>query len=126
MDHWQYGQAKNKHTSMNHALGHLVNDSLRAMMNLGPLPRGGNGYTPGATGNNLRQSHGASFRMIVNTGDWDATMGTNAPGQSGDPKSPFYRNLFESWAKDEFFPVYFSKEKIESHQASKVTLKPGK
>jgi len=126
MDQWQYGQAKNKHTSMNHALGHLVNDSLKAMMNLGPLPRGGNAYTPGSTGNNMRQSSGASFRIIVNTGDWDATIGTNAPGQSGDPESPFYHNLFESWAKDEFFPMYYSKENIVANKAESVVLKPGK
>jgi len=125
MANWQYGQAQNKHSQMNHALGHLVSDSLKAFMNLGPLPRGGNGYTPGASGNILRQSHGASFRIIVNTGDWDATLGTNAPGQSGDPASPFYGNLFESWARDEFFPLYYSKEKIIENQAYRLLLRPG-
>jgi penicillin amidase len=122
MAQWQYGQAKFKHSYMTHALGNAVNDSLRNMLNLGPLPRGGNGYTPGSTGNNLRQSSGASFRMIVNTGDWDAALGTNGPGQSGDPSSPLYDNLFEPWAKDQYFPVFYSRDKIDSVAVSKIVL----
>ena len=124
MAQWQYGQENFKHTYMAHALGSAVKDSLKEKMNLGPLPRGGNGYTPGSTGNNDRQSSGASFRMIVTTGDWDAALGTNGPGQSGDPSSPFYDNLFEPWAKDEYFPVYFSREKIDSVANITTLLKP--
>ena len=74
--------------------------------------------------NAVQQRSGASFRMIVNTGDWDATLGTNGPGQSGDPESPLYKNLFESWAKDQFFPVYYSKKKIDSVAIERLILKP--
>jgi penicillin amidase len=93
-------------------------------LDLGPMPRGGNSYTPGSTGGNNNQSSGASFRMIVNTGDWDAAIGTNGPGQSGDPDSPFYSNLFEPWAKDQYFPVYYSRNKIDSVAVSSYILKP--
>ena len=124
MDHWQYGQEKFKHTYMAHALGELVNEELKAKLDLGPLPRGGNSYTPGSTGGNNRQSSGASFRMIVNTGDWDAAVGTNGPGQSGNPESPFYRNLFEPWAKDQYFPVYYSRGKIDSVAVDRTLLHP--
>ena len=85
---------------------------------------GGNGYTPGSTGNNFEQSSGASFRIIVNTGDWDSTIGSNSPGQSGDPDSPFYGNLFDSWAKDNYFPIYFTKEKVEEYSCQKMMLMP--
>jgi penicillin amidase len=124
MSKWQYGQEKYKHTYMAHALGYLVKDSIKASLNLGPLPRGGYGDTPGSTGGNLLQNAGASFRIIVNTGDWDATVATNGPGQSGDPTSPFYRNLFEPWAKDQHFPIYYSRDKIEKVNVSKTLLKP--
>jgi len=124
MDHWQYGQDKFKHTYMQHALGNIVNAETESKLNLGPLPRGGNAYTVGSTGINDRQATGASFRMIVNTGDWDAAIGTNGPGQSGNPASPFYKNLFEPWAKDEYFPVYYSKEKVSSVAVSKTLLSP--
>lgn len=124
MDKWQYGQAKNKHTYMEHALSNAVNEEIKRKLDLGPLPRGGNADTPGSTGGNLRQSSGASFRMIVNTGDWDAAIGTNGPGQSGNPDSPFYDNLFEPWAKDRYFPVYYSRAKIDSVAASTKFLVP--
>ncbi|WP_435625693.1 penicillin acylase family protein [Flagellimonas sp.] len=124
MDFWHYGQEKYKHTYMQHALSGAVNDSLRAKLDLGPLPRGGNAYTPGSTGSNLRQSSGATFRIIVNTGDWDATLGSNGPGQSGNPDSPFYDNLFKPWANDEYFPVYYSREKIDSVAVTVTQLIP--
>ncbi|MGC1515904.1 MAG: penicillin acylase family protein, partial [Maribacter sp.] len=120
------GQAKNKHTYMQHALSEVVNKETRNRLDLGPLARGGNSYTPGSTGGNLRQSSGASFRMIVNTGDWDAAEATNGPGQSGNPDSPFYDNLFEPWATDQYFPVYYSRAKIDSIAVSTKTLSPSK
>jgi len=62
--------------------------------------------------------------MIVNTGDWVSSIGTNEPGQSGNPNSPFYGNLFKDWSEDKYFPVYFSKEKIESATYNKTILSP--
>ena len=121
---WMYGQKNNKHSYMVHALGEVSRKEFSEKLNLGPLPRGGNSYTPGSTGSDYRQSSGGSFRMIVNTGDWDSSIGTNAPGQSGNPNSPFYGNLFEDWSEDKYFPVYFSKEKIESATYNKTILSP--
>ena len=121
---WQYGQVKNKHSFITHALGKVANNIFSEKLNVGPLPRGGNGYTTGSTGGDYRQSSGASFRMIVNTGDWDAAIGTNSPGQSGDPKSTFYSNLFKDWAEDQYFPIYFSKDKIEAVTYKKTILNP--
>lgn len=126
IDQWQYGQEKFKHSAMIHALGTIVADETASKLNLGPLPRGGNAYTPGSTGSNNRQSSGASFRMIVNTGDWDAALGTNAPGQSGNPENPFYSNLFEPWAKDQYFPVFYSRAKIDSVAVATQKYHPGK
>jgi penicillin amidase len=62
--------------------------------------------------------------MIVNTGDWDGAVSTNGPGQSGNPESPFYRNLFEPWAKDQYFPVYYSRQKIDSVAVERTLLNP--
>jgi penicillin amidase len=124
MNNWQYGQSDNKHIYMNHALGRVASAEVKAKLNVGPLPRGGNAYTPGSTGSNLNQSSGGSFRIIVDTGDWDKAVGTNSPGQSGDPNSEFYKNLFDSWAKDEYFPVLFSKDRIEKVAVEKLILVP--
>jgi len=126
INNWQYGQEKFKHTYMAHALGEFVKEEIKDKLDIGPLPRGGNGYTPGSTGGNNRQSSGASFRMIVNTGNWDAAVGTNGPGQSGNPESPFYSNLFEPWANDQYFPVYYSRKKIEDFAVNRTLLSPKK
>jgi len=122
---WEYGQKDLKHITLNHALGLVSNSNYSDSLNLGPLPRGGNGYTPNSTGNNLNQSSGATFRIITNTGDWDKAVGTNSPGQSGDPSSPFYKNLFKSWAQDEYFPLYYSKDKVLTSTYKKTILLPG-
>jgi len=124
INHWQYGQKKFKYTYFAHALSSSVNPETRTKLDLGPLPRGGNSFTTGSTGANNMQSSGASFRMIVNTGDWDDALGTNGPGQSGNPDSPFYGNLFEPWAKDQYFPVFYSRKKIDSVTVNKILLTP--
>ncbi|GIL22749.1 MAG: penicillin amidase [Bacteroidota bacterium] len=121
---WQYGQPANHHVLIKHPLSNAVNDSVRNLLECGPLPRGGSSSTPGVTSNNDNQSHGATFRMVADVTDWDKTLFTNAPGQSGDPASPFYRNLFVGWATDKHFTVYFSRKKIEAATATRTLLQP--
>ncbi len=124
MKKWKYGQEKYHHVLIKHQLSNAVDEVTRKKLEAGPLPRGGNGSTPGMTTNSDNQSAGASFRMIADTKDWDNTWFTNTPGQSGDPDSPFYKNLFEIWANDKYFPVYFSKPMIEKVMAEKLLLQP--
>ncbi len=123
---WIYGQEQFKHVFIKHSLSNILNQEWREKINAGPLPRGGNSYTVCATGGNNKQTHGATFKLIVDTGDWDSAIGTNTPGQSGDPDSPFYKNLFELWANNQYFPVYYSKKKIESIEAERIILSPKK
>ncbi len=124
MDQWVYGQAKYKHTTMEHPLSSIVSKEIKQQLNLGPLPRGGNGQTPGSTGSGDNQLSGASFRILIDTKDWDKALMINTPGQSGDPSSPYYRNLFETWANDQYFPAYYSKEKIKSVTKEITVLQP--
>jgi penicillin amidase len=124
MERWRYGQEKYKHVQIIHPLGEVVNKELQNQLNTPLMPRGGSQYTPGSTSGANNQSSGASFRMIVDVNDWDSTVGTNASGQSGDPESRFYKNLFAPWAGDEYFPVYFSRNKIASVSVEKTKLIP--
>jgi penicillin amidase len=48
----------------------------------------------------------------------------NTPGQSGDVASPYYKNLFNLWANDQYFPAYYSKEKISKVTAEIVLMQP--
>ncbi len=124
MNRWQYGQEKYKHVTLEHPLAHLLNPSLKEKLNIGPLPRGGNGQTPGSTGGADNQASGASFRILIDTKNWDNTLIINTPGQSGDSNSPFYRNLFSTWANDSYFPSYYSRAAIEKTVVEKWVGKP--
>jgi len=123
MDEWQYGQRKNKHILITHPLSDMVDNATRGKINLGPVARGGYGETVNATANDLNQTHGATFRILVDTEDWDKTLGINSPGQSGDPDSPHYRDLFPIWAENGYFPVFFSKDKIKAVAEQTTILK---
>ena len=124
MEDWVYGQENYKHALIRHPLAPAVNEEMRERLNVGPLPRGGNSYTLGNTGSGDNQTSGASFRIFVDTRDWDNTLGMNTPGQVGDPDSPLYDNLFELWANDRVFPAFYSRDKIETVLYEKLVLQP--
>ena len=68
---------------------------------------------------------GATYRHIVDFADLDGSLVTNAPGQSGRPGSPYYGNLTESWANQEYFPMLFSREAVEARAENRLVLAPG-
>jgi penicillin G amidase len=123
-DDWQYGQEDYKYILLRHPLSGAVSAEMREKLDVGPYPRGGNSYTVSSTGGNDNQLSGASFRLIVDTSDWDRALGSNTPGQSGNPDSPYYRNLFEQWAQDRYFPVYFSKDKVQQAAQELLRMEP--
>jgi len=125
-ENWTYGQDEYKHIKIKHPLEDIVNDSIYNLLSFKSYPRGGNGYTPNSTSSNLSQSSGASFRVIIDTKDWDNSLATNSPGQSGNPLSPFYRNLYEDWANDKYFNLFYSKEKIKSNLHSREIYYPNR
>jgi penicillin amidase len=67
---------------------------------------------------------GASYREIIDTADWDRSVVTNVPGQSGQPESEFYGNLLPLWDKGEYFPMLYSRAKVDQNTSHKLTLKP--
>jgi penicillin amidase len=125
MNGWNYGQANYHHATIHHPLSGAVNTATQAKLDVGPFPRGGDAYTINATGNADNQTAGGSFKIIIDTFNWDASVGMNNPGQSGDPASLHYRDLFEYWARGNYFPVFFSRSKIESVTDQRLTLEPG-
>lgn len=121
---WVYGRPGYKHALIRHPLSGAVSNDVRGRLEVGPAPRGGYANTPNATGSADNQTSGASFRIIVDLGDWDAAVGTNTPGQSGDPRSAHYRDLFADWAADRFFPVTYSRERVEAATSERLVLEP--
>ena len=124
MGGWRYGQPALKHVWLPHPLHEAVEAGLRDRLHVGPLPRGGAAHTVNSTSDSENQSTGASFRMIADTADWDRSVGTNSPGQSGDPASPHYRDLFQPWAEGRYFPASYSRPKVEAATEAKTLLLP--
>ena len=66
---------------------------------------------------------GASYREILDVSNWDNSIVTNMPGQSGQPGSPFYGNLLPLWADDQYFPLAFSAQAVEKHAKHRLILR---
>jgi penicillin amidase len=124
MTQWQYGDARYKHALIRHPLGAAVRSDLRDQLDVGPVSRGGYGRTVNNTGNGDNQTSGASFRIIADSENWDNSVGTNSPGQSGDPDNVHYRDLFDLWARGQYFPIFYSREKVESVVEQTTNLEP--
>ena len=76
---------------------------------------------PGGTGSVA--ADGASYREVLDVADWDRSIVTNVPGQSGQPGSPYYGNLLKLWAEDSYFPLVYSRVRVEAESAHKLLLK---
>jgi penicillin amidase len=104
--HWRWGRFN---TSQ---LPH----SLVKAYDIPPVERHGGGGFVAAVG--------ATYREIIDMNDLDASVVTNVPGQSGQPESPFYRNLVESYGRAEYFPMVFSRPAVERAAAHRLSLVP--
>jgi penicillin amidase len=125
MNAWRWGQTAYHHALIRHPLADIATADVRAKLNVGPFPRGGDSYTVSATGNADNQTSGGSLKIIADTERWDNSVALNNPGQSGDPASSHYRDLFELWSRGRYFPIFYSRSKVESVAEDRLTLTPG-
>lgn len=124
MSSWRYGSEQLHFVRIAHPLDALVNDSLRRQLSAGPLPRGGYANTLNATSNSDNQTAGASLRVVIDLADWERAIATNTPGQSGDPRSPHYQDLFARWARGEYVPLPFSATAVNRRTEHTDILRP--
>jgi penicillin G amidase len=80
-------------------------------------PLNGSGQTP-----NVASS--VSMRHIASPGNWDATRHVIPMGQSGDPRSPNYKDQFEAWRTGIPMIFPFSKQAVEAAVKHTVLLVP--
>jgi penicillin amidase len=100
---------------------------LADAMALPEYPMGGSGFTPNNTwysGDDFDVRGGASWRMVLDVGNWDAARMTSAPGQSGRPGSPHYGDLLEPWATLGDLPLLYSREAVEAATVRRIVLEP--
>ena len=124
-DAWQWGDLHK--IALQHPLLHLANPELAEKMRVIAYPRGGSANTTNNNGfgnDSFDVRSGASFRIVMDVGNWDEAKMTNVPGQSGDPRSRFYDNLLENWATDSHVPLLFSRERVEEGAVKRITLVP--
>jgi penicillin amidase len=86
-------------------------------------PRPGDGNTVLASGGATGAS-GASYREIFDVADWDRSVMTNAPGESGDPESRHYRDLLDDWIAGRYHPAPFSRKAVEAATEERIVLEP--
>jgi penicillin amidase len=120
---WRWG--KLHVATFTHALS--TDAERRALFNLSSVERSGDGNTVNSTGGpNFRQTHGASFREILDVNDWDRSVATSVPGQSGQPESKHYGDLLPLWADGKYFPLLYSQQKVEAIAKERLTLEPAR
>ena len=122
MNKWSLGAYH--HALIHHPMTDALKPEDRAQFDVGDLPRSGDAYTVDATGSLDNQWSGGSFKIIVDTEDWDNSVGLNNPGQSGDVRDPHYRDLYPLWARGRYFPIFYSRKKIESVTEKTFNLEP--
>ncbi len=122
---WQWGRLH--HAVFAHPLTARLDVDARDRLTVGSWPLGGSAFTPMAAAyraSDYRLVSGASFRMVADVGNWDASMAINTPGQSGDPASPHYRDLAPLWAEGRYFPLAYSRAAVENVTAERIRLTP--
>jgi penicillin amidase len=92
-------------------------------LNLPAVPRPGDSETVNAAGGE-RGVEGASYRQILDVADWDRSVVTNTPGESGDPQSKHYRDLIEDWLAGRYHPLPFSRKAVEAATEERIVLEP--
>ena len=72
--------------------------------------------------NAISESHGPSWRMVVELGPEVKGYGVFPGGQSGNPGSKYYDTGLEKWMKGEYNELFFMKNPEDSRQPVLFTL----
>jgi penicillin amidase len=56
--------------------------------------------------------------------DWDKSVGTSAPGQSGQPGSRHFSDLAKMWGDGRYFPLPYGDAAVQANAEATLTLTP--
>lgn len=124
---WTWGRLH--HADFVPAAAVLADRQLRQQMGTGALEVPGSGQSPRAATYrplDYTQIAGASVRLVMDVGAWDNSVAVNTPGQSGDPFSAHYRDLFPLWAAGAYVPLDFSRAAVNRDAELVVSLTPAR
>ncbi len=122
---WRWGDLHR--AVFRHDLAPMVSKPMQEQLTVGPWAMSGSSTTPHAASYypDFTLRSGASFRMVLDVGEWDNSRTINTPGQSGDPFSPHYRDLAPYWLTGDYVPLLYSREAIERAASTRISLTPG-
>ncbi len=83
---------------------------------------GGNGNIINA----VTQSHGPSWRMIVQLSQTTEAYGVYPAGQSGNPGSKYYDNFVDTWVEGKSYPLWFMRDGDKLDKKVKWVMKCAK
>ena len=127
MSAWSWGALH--HAEFKPAAAVLADPRLAAQMGTGALQIPGSAQSPRAATYrplDFTQTAGASVRLVMDVGAWDNSRAINTPGQSGDPFSVHYRDLFPLWANGAYVPLDFSRAAVNRDAELVVSLEPAR
>lgn len=76
--------------------------------------------------NAVTQSHGPSWRMIVQLSTPVKAYGVYPAGQSGNPGSKYYDDFVDTWVKGEYYTLWVMKKSDANNKKVKWTMKFGR
>ncbi len=118
-DNWDW--MKINSFTFKHALGAVP---VFKFFNRGPYPMNGDSFTVRVMSSSRNGTLAASYRQIIDLGNFKNSICVLSSGQSGHFKSRFYDDQIPLWIKGEYHPMLFDPKDIETNSAASLILKP--
>jgi penicillin G amidase len=122
---WRWGHLRP--LTLEHPLA--VRKPLDRIFNLGPIPMAGDSNTPMQASSGPMEPFGnpgflANTRCVMDLGNPAASRFSLAGGQSGNPLSPHYGDLFRIWQRGEGIPIAWTESEVAAATVATLTLEP--
>ena len=122
---WRWGHLRP--LTLEHPLA--VRRPLDRIFNLGPIPMGGDSNTPMQASSGPMEPFGnpgflANTRCVMDLGNPAGSRFSLAGGQSGNPLSPHYGDLFQLWQRGEGVPIAWAESEVAAATIATLVLEP--
>lgn len=124
---WRWG---NLHTAtfVSAPLGQSGIAALEQLVNNGPVAVSGSSRAINNTAWSASEPFGVtslpSFRMIIDTADWDNSLAVHTTGQSGHPFSQHYADMIDPWRTINYYPLAYGTDAVSQIASSVLRLRP--
>ncbi len=102
---------------------------IESIVNKSKVPMGGNSECVNsqmwmASSGDFSPRSIPSMRMIIDMNDLTKCESMNSTGPSGNPGSPGYGNMIESWSIGKYRPMLWTREQVDAAAVRKLVLMP--